>query len=143
MWTTWVDPSDSVHWELVTTRIGDTAATGIAGSVAAGKAMEPAISVIRARRIAGRARSGRGNPTWTVSGQHSERTRTHGTGRKAGVGARGGKCVAPSGNIHPHPDPPPQGGREKDKGTGMLSEAVFEGGYEIGQRDPDLGHLLA
>src|SRR2546423_15249609 len=117
MWTTWVVPSDSVHWEPVTTRIGDTAATGIAGSIAAGKAMAPAISVIRARRIAGRATSGRGNPTRTVSRQHSARTRTHGTGRKAGVAARGGKCVAPSG-IHPPPRPSPTRGEGERQGNG-------------------------
>jgi len=54
-----------------------------------------------------------------------------------------GQMRRPFGQFTPHPDPPPQGGREKDKGTGMLSEAFFEGGYEIGQRDPDLGHLVA
>src|SRR6266550_9086593 len=121
MWTTWVDPSDSVHWELVTTRIGDTAATGIAGSVAAGNAMAPAISVIRARRIAGRATSGRGNPTRTVSGQHSARTRTHGTGRKAGVAARGGKCVALSGSSPPTPTHKGEGERQGRR-ENLLSE---------------------
>jgi len=54
-----------------------------------------------------------------------------------------GASASPLRAFTPHPDPPPQGGREKDKGTGMLSEAFFEGGYEIGQRDPDLGHLVA
>ena len=48
----------------------------------------------------------------------------------------------PFGQFTPHPDPPPQGGREKDKGGGKLVEALFEGGYEIGQRDADLGHLV-
>src|SRR5207237_4517094 len=90
----------------------------IAGSVAAGKAMAPAISVIRARRIAGRATSGRGNPTRTVSGQHSARTRTHGTGRKAGVAARGGKCVAPSGSSPPTPTLPHKGGGRKTRAEG-------------------------
>ena len=53
----------------------------------------------------------------------------------------------------PTPTLPHKGGGRKTRGKGtlvpqagggnLLGEAFFEGGYEISQRDADLGHLVA